>query len=96
MRVSVTQLKINLGQYLESSVKEPVFVEKSGRKCAVLVSFETFEKLSRYEDLYWASLAVQAESEGYLRTEKTASKLEKYAKRAGVKNATAIHNKEGR
>ena len=95
MRVNATRFKNNLGQYLESSIKEPVIVEKSGRDCAVLVSFETFEKLSHYEDFYWGRLAAQAESEGYLGTDETAKKLAEYAKRAGVEDAPARHNEEG-
>lgn len=84
MRINATSLKNHLGKYLESSIKEPVIVEKSGRPSAVLISYDEFEKLSQYEDFYWSMLASQAEKGGYLGVEETANRLNKYAKRAGV------------
>jgi antitoxin Phd len=97
MRVNATNFKNRLGQYLESSIKEPVIVEKSGRASAVLISFETFEKLSEYEDFYWSKLASHAEKEGYLGAAETAKRLQKYAQQAGVEieDETARHHKEG-
>lgn len=85
MRVNATKFKNNLGQYLESAIREPVIVEKSGRDSAVLISFHTFEKYSEYEDFYWGSLASQAEKEGYLGTTETAKRLQEYTKKAGIK-----------
>ncbi len=84
MRINATSLKNNLGRYLQSSIKEPVIVEKSGHPSAVLISYDEFEKLSQYEDFYWSMLASKAEKEGYLGVEETAKRLNKYAKRAGV------------
>jgi prevent-host-death family protein len=84
MRTNATDFKNHLGRYLEASVKEPVVIEKSGRASAVLVSFEGFEKLSQYEDFYWSMQAAQAEKEGYLGTDETANRLQKYAQRAGI------------
>jgi antitoxin Phd len=97
MRINATNFKNHLGHYLESSIKEPVIVEKSGRPSAVLISFDMFEKLSQYEDFYWGILAIQAEKEGYLSTEETANRLQKYAQQAGIiiENEITRHHKEG-
>lgn len=84
MRVSATDLKNRLGQYLDSSQKEPVIVEKSGRASAVILSFDEYEKLSQYEDYYWGKLAEEAEKSGYLGVKKTTLKLKEYAKKAGI------------
>jgi len=84
MHINATSFKNHLGRYLEFSIKEPVIVEKAGRASAVLISFEEFEKFSQYEDFYWSMRAAQAEKGGYLGTKKTASRLQKYAKRAGI------------
>ena len=84
MRTNATSFKNNLGQYLESSIKEPVIVEKSGRPSAVLISFEEFERLSEYEDLYWGRLAQESSKEGYLGVDETSKRLKVLAKRAGI------------
>lgn len=100
MRINATSLKNHLGKYLQSSIKEPVIVEKSGRPSAVLISYDEFEKLSQYEDFYWSTLAAQAEKEGYLGTEETANKLKRYAQRTGVEledeNEETGHHKKSR
>jgi antitoxin Phd len=100
MRINATSFKNQLGKYLESSIKEPVIVEKSGRPSAVLISYDELEKLSHYEDLYWNALASQGENGGYLGVKETADRLQKYAKRAGIKiedeDEATGHNKAGR
>lgn len=99
MRIPATSFKNHLGQYLETSIREPVIVERSGRASAVLISFEVFEKLSQYEDFYWSMQAAQAEKGGYLGTKETSIRLEKYAKRAGIsiedENETVGHHEAG-
>ncbi|MBT7049121.1 MAG: type II toxin-antitoxin system Phd/YefM family antitoxin [Desulfobacula sp.] len=45
--------------------KEPVIVEKTGRKNIVLIAFEEYERLIRIEDAYWAEKAAGAEAAGY-------------------------------
>lgn len=84
MRINATSLKNHLGRYLQSSIKEPIIVEKSGHPSAVLISYDEFNKLSQYEDFYWSMLATQAEKEGYLGVKETAKRLKKHAQRAGV------------
>lgn len=95
MRINATSFKNNLGRFLESSIREPVIVEKSGRASAVLISFDKFEKLSQYEDFYWSMKAEQAAKEGFLGVEETERRLREYAQRAGIEDETKAvgHNK---
>ena len=75
MQVTATELKNRLGQYLDVAETDPVIVEKSGRVKSVLISRAMYEKFLAYEDAYWANKAIQAESEGYLGGDATATLL---------------------
>lgn len=66
MEVTATELKTRLGKYLDIARTEPVIVQKTGRKTAVLVSFDEFQRLIQTEDEYWAQKAAEAEKEGYV------------------------------
>ena len=66
MKVTATEFKNKLGQYLDVAETDPVIVKKSGRIKSVLISNATYEKFLAYEDAFWASKAKQAEDEGYL------------------------------
>lgn len=82
MHVKATDFKNQLGHYIQTSIKEPVFIEKSGRPSSVLISSDEYERLSKFEDLYWGNLAIQAiEEAGFLGVEKTEQKLSEWAKR---------------
>jgi prevent-host-death family protein len=81
--VEATELKNDLGKYLEASVKEPVVIEEDGRKIAVLVSVEFFENLEKMEEAYWAMRALEAEAEGYLGTDKSLEELRRVAEGTG-------------
>jgi prevent-host-death family protein len=83
-KATATQVKNSFGKYMDSSKREPVIIEKSGRNEAVLVSFEEFERLSEYEDLYWGRLAEEASKSGFLGPEKTMERLSALAKKAGI------------
>lgn len=54
-----------LDQYIEAAIKEPVCIEKNGRKVAVLVSYEEYEQLQKADDylLGLAAKLAQQESE---------------------------------
>lgn len=78
--VKATELKNNLGKYLEASIKEPVIIEKNGRKVAVIVSLDLFESWEKVEDAYWAMQALEAEKEGYLGTNRSLESLASIAK----------------
>lgn len=45
MEVTATEAKNRLGQMLEHAQREPVFIEKSGRRHSVLVSAERYDAL---------------------------------------------------
>jgi prevent-host-death family protein len=64
MIVKATELKNRLGQYLDTAIKQPVFVEKSGRKVAVIVSNEEYERLQTADDYVWGTVALAAKNEG--------------------------------
>lgn len=85
MHTNATDFKNHLGKYIAACNKAPVIVEKSGQPSAVLISYEEYEKLSQYEEMYWGHLAAKAEKEGYLGVKQTASRLKKLAERAGIK-----------
>ncbi len=73
--VTATELKNRLGQYLEASVAGPVFIEKSGRRSAVLISQRRYEELIALEDELWAQRAITAERSGYVGHEEALRKL---------------------
>jgi prevent-host-death family protein len=75
MEITATELKNRFGKYLDISRVEPVIVEKTGRKTAVLLSYEEYKRLTEMEDAYWAQKALAAEQEGYVGTEKSLASL---------------------
>lgn len=60
-----TEVKNHFGRYVESALREPVLVRKSGREVAVILSLEDYQRLTALEDSWWAARAVEAEKEGY-------------------------------
>jgi prevent-host-death family protein len=68
MIVTATEFKNRLGQYLDAARTNPIVVEKTGRKTAVLISIEEFERLTKTEDEFWAQKALASEKEGYVGT----------------------------
>ena len=69
--VSSTEIKNRLGQYLESTIGEPVLIEKAGRPVAVVVSYAEYQRLQRLEDSYWAARARIAEESGWAGVEES-------------------------
>lgn len=49
MDVTATEAKNRLGQVLERSVHEPVFIERAGRRHCVVISNARYEELLRIE-----------------------------------------------
>ena len=49
MDVTATEAKNRLGHVLEQAQREPVFIEKSGRRHSVVLSNERYEELLRAE-----------------------------------------------
>lgn len=83
MNVNATELKNRLGKYLEASIKEPVIIDKSGRKIAVIISYDLYQELQAIEDAYWAEKAVEAEKSGYLGTADSMRELANIAEEKG-------------
>ena len=68
---SATEVKNRFGEYLEKSRHTPVLVEKTGRKYAVLVGYEEYERLRALEDAYWSARADEAKKSGFLGPEES-------------------------
>lgn len=85
MRTNATQFKNHFGEYMQKVYQEPVIVEKSGKPSAVLISYDTFERLSALEDFYWGMKAEQAAKEGFLGPEESEKRLKEYAEKVGIK-----------
>ena len=49
LNVTATEAKNRLGQVLERSQREPVFIEKAGRPYSVVISSERYAQLLRAE-----------------------------------------------
>ncbi len=75
--VTVTEFKKHLGQYMDSLLQNPVFIKKSGREKAVLLSSERYAELQSLEDRYWLELADEAEKSGLAGSEETMSVLKR-------------------
>ena len=71
MKTTATELKTNLGTYLQKAIREPVIVEKNNRTMAVLLSIEEYERLVSLEDKYWEQRADAAAKEGFVGTKKS-------------------------
>ena len=61
-----TQVKNHFGMYVETALREPVLIRKSGREVAVILSVEEYQRLAALEDHWWAAEAAEAERDGYL------------------------------
>lgn len=81
-KVTAIEIKLRFGKYLDAAISQPVFIMKSGREAAVLLSQQRYEELKALEDLYWAEKAIEGEKSGYIGTEKSMKflidRLEKY------------------
>jgi len=75
---TATEVKNRFGEYLEKARHQPVIVEKTGRKYAVIVSYEEYERLQAIEDRQWALTAEEARKSGYVGTEETMKVLTRY------------------
>jgi antitoxin Phd len=61
-----TEVKNHFGQFIESAVREPILIRRSGREVAVMLSLEDYQRLAAVEDRWWALQAAEAEKAGYL------------------------------
>ena len=74
--VKATEMKNKLGHYLQVALVEPVVVEKTKQRVAVLMSIKEYERLTRLEDAYRGERAKAAEAEGYLSEAETKEFIE--------------------
>ncbi len=77
-KVNATEMKQRLGQYLDYALAGPVMVEKSGRPLVVLLSVDEYERLSAFEDAFWAHKAMDAEKSGWASEEEVAALIERF------------------
>ncbi|TAK78147.1 MAG: type II toxin-antitoxin system Phd/YefM family antitoxin [Gammaproteobacteria bacterium] len=84
MKTNATEFKNHFGEYMQKVYQEPVIVEKSGKPSAVLISYDTFKRLSNLEDFYWGMKAEQAVKEGFLGPTESEKRLKEYAEKAGI------------
>ncbi len=70
-----TNVQNNFGAFLEAAGHEPIAVTRTGRKVAVLLSWAEYERLSHLDDTALLVRVKEAEAEGYLGTDETASFL---------------------
>lgn len=66
MTITATEAKNHFGEYLEKTISDPVFIQKTGRPVAVMLSVKEYERLTGLEDAYWAQKALAAEKTGYI------------------------------
>jgi prevent-host-death family protein len=69
MNVSATDVKNRFGEFMDKAQKEPITVEKTGRRYAVLISYEEYERLTALEDSIWGERAREAEKSGFISRE---------------------------
>ncbi|WP_170959033.1 type II toxin-antitoxin system Phd/YefM family antitoxin [Magnetospirillum sp. 15-1] len=82
-----TNVQNNFGEFLEAAGREPIAVTRTGRKVAVLLSWSEYERLSNLEDSALLARVKEAEAEGYLGVDETASFLK--SKLAGTDEPSA-------
>ena len=66
LTTTATEIKNAFGRFLEVVQLEPVFIKRSGRASAVMLSNTEYERLRAIEDRYWGEKAQQALDEGFL------------------------------
>jgi prevent-host-death family protein len=62
---TATELKNKTGQFIESALKEPIEIMKSGRTIAVVLPKDEYDRLQSLADAYWADRARNAEATGW-------------------------------
>lgn len=73
MNATAKEVKNRFGEFMDRAQLEPITVEKTGRRYAVLIGFEEYTRLKALEDSYWAAAAAaQAEVGGYIGTDQAA------------------------
>lgn len=69
--LSAKEAKDGFGKMLDAAQRGPVSITKNGRKVAVVLSQEEYDKFEALEDAYWGERAALAHSEKSLGTKKS-------------------------
>ncbi|NEO49840.1 MAG: type II toxin-antitoxin system Phd/YefM family antitoxin [Moorea sp. SIO4A3] len=64
--LGASEAKNRFGELLDLARREPIQITKKGRKVAVVISIEEFERLLELEDELIAIKAKQAQQEGFI------------------------------
>ncbi|NEO15341.1 MULTISPECIES: type II toxin-antitoxin system prevent-host-death family antitoxin [unclassified Moorena] len=64
--LGVSDAKNRFGELLDLARREPIQIPKKGRKVAVVISIEEFERLLELEEELIAIKAKQAQQEGFI------------------------------
>ena len=75
MTATATDVKNRFGEFMDKAQIEPVTVEKTGRRYAVLKGFDEYTRLKALDDAYWGEAAAKAEASGYVGAEEAAALL---------------------
>ena len=67
--ISAAEAKQHFGAYVEQALSEPIVVEHSGQRSAVLMDYAEFQRLKAFEENYWLEKAVAAHAAGFLNAE---------------------------
>ena len=71
------EAKNNFGRLLEEVRVGPVEIKKNGRKVAVLLSAEEYNRFESFEDAIWAKRADEAKKGGFIGAKKSMELLKK-------------------
>ena len=75
--LSARDAKTNFGLLLDMAQRQPITIEKRGRPIVVVLSLQDFSRYEQLEDELLALNAIQAEKEGWLDQNESASFLAK-------------------
>ena len=76
MNATATEVKNRFGEFMDKAQKEPVTVEKTGRRYAVLIGYDEYERLRALEDAIWGERAREAEKSGFISLEEAQNLVE--------------------
>lgn len=66
LKVTEHDIAVELDEYLNQALSQPVVIEKAGREALVVLSMLEYERLQELDDGYWIASARRANVEGYL------------------------------
>jgi prevent-host-death family protein len=75
--LAAKEAKNRFGELLDTSRVGPVAIEKHGRRVAVMLSAEEYDRLEAMEHAYWTERAAKAEAKGYLGPKESEMRLGK-------------------